>query len=132
MTARGSWVFALATEWPACGHAMADVWEQVRRSLPGRGQSIHRPGGLVRYALREVPPPAAPSVVARPPTPRVAQMRECEGSHIQVLLFRPVADERLCRACRCARAADTGGSSVDASVTATVRGAAAVRAALRE
>ena len=122
---------ALAAEWLVCGHAVADVREQVRRSLPGRGQSIHRPGGLVRYALREVPPVATPSLAAPPPTPRVVHMRECEGSHVQALLFRPVADERLCRACRCARAADAGNSSADASVTAAVRGAAAVRAALR-
>lgn len=47
----------LAAQWPARGHTVADVREQVRRCLPGRGQPIHRPGGLVRYVLREVPHP---------------------------------------------------------------------------
>ncbi|MFF7596097.1 hypothetical protein [Streptomyces mirabilis] len=36
---------ALAAEWLACGHTVADVREQVRRCLPGRGQFIHRPVG---------------------------------------------------------------------------------------
>ncbi|MFF4348160.1 hypothetical protein [Streptomyces sp. NPDC001530] len=124
---------ALAAEWLACGHTVADVREQVWRSLPGRGQSIHRPGGLVRYVLREIPPVAAPPIAGAPamPTPRVAQMRECEGYHVQALLFRPVADEVLCRGCRRAQAVDTGGSPAVASVAAAVRGAAAVRAALQ-
>jgi hypothetical protein len=121
----------LAAGWLACGHTVADVREQVRRCLPGWGQSIHRPGGLVRYVLREIPPVIAPVVAAPPPTPRVAQMRECEGYHVQALLFRPVADEVLCRGCRRARAADTGGSPAIASMAAAVRGAAAVRAALQ-
>nr|WSY52294.1 hypothetical protein OG999_20670 [Streptomyces sp. NBC_00886] len=132
---------ALAAEWLASGHTVADVREQVRRSLPGRDRFIHRPGGLMRYVLREIPPVAArpvpdPSPGAAPPLPmpRVAQMRECEGNHVQVLLFRPVADERLCRGCRCASAsasvADGGSPSAGTSVAAAVRGAAAVRAAL--
>jgi hypothetical protein len=122
---------ALAAEWLACGHTVADVREQVRRCLPGRGQPIHRPGGLVRYVLREIPPVVMPVTAAPPPTPRVAQMRECEGDHVQALLFRPVADEVLCRGCRRAQAADAGSSPAVASVAAAVRGAAAVRAALQ-
>ncbi|MEV0171093.1 hypothetical protein AB0I00_08180 [Streptomyces sp. NPDC050803] len=112
---------ALAVEWLACGHTAADVREHVRRALPGRGHAIHRPGGLVRYVLRDVPPVPA----AAPPSPRVAQMRECEGSHTQPLLFRPVADEPLCRDCRSTQAAGGGRAQV------AVRGAAAARAVLR-
>ncbi|WP_406172914.1 hypothetical protein [Streptomyces sp. NBC_00996] len=122
---------ALAAEWLACGHTVADVREQVRRCLPGQGQFIHRPGGLVRYVLREIPPVVTPVAAAPAPTPRVAQMRECEGDHVQALLFRPVADEVLCRGCRRAQAADAWGSPAVASVAAAVRGAAAVRAVLR-
>jgi hypothetical protein len=91
---------ALAAEGLDCGHTAAAVREHVRRALPGRGQPIHRPGGLVRYVLREVPPltpvVAAP-VTAAPQLPRVARMREREGRHTQPRLFLPVADERLCR-----------------------------------
>ncbi|MDQ0992655.1 hypothetical protein [Streptomyces sp. V3I7] len=124
---------ALVAEWLASGHTAADVREQVRRALPGRERRIHRPGGLVRYVLREVPPP--PPVPAPAPTsprlPRVAQMRECEsGRHTQPLLFQPVEDEVLCRGCRTARAGESSSSGAGGNVT--VRGAAAARAALRE
>ena len=100
-----------------------------------REQVIHRPGGLVRYVLRDVPPPAAPvpaaAAAAAPRLPRVAQMRECEsGRHTQPLLFRPVADESLCRICRSARAKERSVGGEGAQVA--VRGAATVRAVLRE
>ncbi|KUL36203.1 hypothetical protein [Streptomyces regalis] len=127
---------ALAGEWLARGHTAAAVRECVRRALPGRGQVIRRPGGLVRYVLSEVPPPPLTPAVAAPENaapqlPRVAQMRECEGRHTQPLLFRPVADERLCRACRSARAAVGEGAAGFEGVQVAVQGAAVVRAALR-
>lgn len=85
----------------------------------------------MRYVLREVPPvPPATAAIAPPPS-RVAQMRECEsGRHIQPLLFRPVAGERLCRACRTVRAEQSGGSVPADGAQVAVRGAAAVRAVL--
>ncbi|MGC9535430.1 hypothetical protein [Streptomyces sp. UG1] len=47
-------------------------------------------------------------------------------------LGQPVADERLCRDCRRARAgAEAGSVPADRAAQAVVRGAAAVRAALR-
>lgn len=125
---------ALAAQWLDCGHTAADVREHVRRALPGRGQPIHRPGGLVRYVLREVPPLApvvAAPVTAAPQLPRIAQMRECEGRHTQPRLFLPVADERLCRACRSGRAATGEGAAGGDGVEVAVRGAAVARAALR-
>ncbi|MEU6087597.1 hypothetical protein ABZ865_12435 [Streptomyces sp. NPDC047085] len=122
---------ALAAEWLAYGHTAADVREQVRRALPGRERVIHRPGGLVRYVLREIPPLPPATVTSVPPPPRVAQMRECEsGRHTQPLLFRPVADESLCRDCHSAQAVEEAGSS-PAGGQVAVRGAAAVRAVLR-
>ncbi|GAA3368544.1 hypothetical protein GCM10020367_07320 [Streptomyces sannanensis] len=109
---------ALAAEWLACGHTVGSVRDAIRRGLPGQGRAIHRPGGLVRHVLRDVAP--AP---ADPPRPRVAEMRECAGAHVQPRLFRPVADEKLCGECRQDRAEADG-------TLVTARGAAAARAAL--
>ncbi|MEV0781257.1 hypothetical protein [Streptomyces sp. NPDC050428] len=89
---------ALAAQWLACGHTPEGVRTEIRRNLPAADTYIHSPGGLIRYILLD---PQA--VHAPPPTPepRVARMRECVGErHIQPLLFRPVADEDLCRTCR--------------------------------
>jgi hypothetical protein len=117
---------ALASDWLAAGFDVDGVREGIRRQLPSRGTEVHHPGGLVRYVLRDVPPLEA--TPEPPPPPRVASMIECAGDrHIQPLLFRPVADEDQCPACRQARAEDHAPG--EASVA--VRGAAAVRAALR-
>lgn len=99
----------LAAAWLAAGHSSADIHAHVLRGLPGAGTPVQRPGGLLRYLLREVPPPAPvrPPVPERTPSsigPRLsdwlASAVECEGAqHIQPMLFRPVGDEKLCRMC---------------------------------
>lgn len=97
----------LAARWLVAGHTPADVREHVRRCLPRDGTPVHRPGGFLRYLLREVPPPPPPPEAPDAQDPqdrprlsaRLAGARECEGEHIQPMLFRPVGDERLCRAC---------------------------------
>ncbi|MFG2871453.1 hypothetical protein [Streptomyces sp. NPDC048338] len=89
---------ALAARWLAAGHSAESLRGAVARSLPARGEPVHHPGGLLRYILREVPPPSAP---ATPPPPTVAAMRECTGArHVQPMLFRPLAEEELCGPCR--------------------------------
>ncbi|MFF0433320.1 hypothetical protein ACFYU9_13970 [Streptomyces sp. NPDC004327] len=100
----------LAAAWLAApGHSSADVHAHVLRGLPGAGTPVQRPGGLVRYLLREVPPvrPARPPEPVRAPQstgPRLSEWLasavECEGDgHIQPMLFRPVGDEKLCPMC---------------------------------
>ncbi|MFG2896960.1 hypothetical protein ACGFZH_07815 [Streptomyces zaomyceticus] len=97
----------LAARWLAAGHTSADVHEHVLRGLPGAGTPVHRPGGLVRYLLREVPPRTLPRPEPSRPSPaprlssRLEGTRECaSGAHTQPMLFRPVADEALCADCR--------------------------------
>ncbi|MFF7318409.1 hypothetical protein ACFZAB_16735 [Streptomyces albogriseolus] len=102
----------LVSRWLAAGHTPTAVRTHILRSLPDDGTPVHRPGGLLRYLLRDVPhAPAAPAPgaatappAARHPGPtrpssRLAGLRECEGDHVQATLFRPVAEETLCRAC---------------------------------
>ncbi|MFF6875574.1 hypothetical protein ACFY9S_09700 [Streptomyces sp. NPDC012474] len=104
----------LVSRWLAAGHTPPDIRTHILRGLPDDGTPVHRPGGLLRYLLRDVPPaPAAPAPApgaatsppaARPSDPtrlssRLAALRECEGDHVQATLFRPVAEETLCRAC---------------------------------
>lgn len=96
----------LTARWLAAGHTSADVHEHVLRGLPGAGTPVQRPGGLVRYLLREVPPRTLPrpEASASPPGPRLSSRlqgaRECaSGAHTQPMLFRPVADEVLCSEC---------------------------------
>lgn len=97
----------LAARWLAAGHTSTDVHEHVLRGLPGAGTPVHRPGGLVRYLLREVPPRTLPrpEQSSPPSAPRLSSRlegaRECaSGAHTQPMLFRPVADEALCADCR--------------------------------
>ncbi|MEV7373045.1 hypothetical protein AB0O51_19505 [Streptomyces sp. NPDC090301] len=92
----------LAARWLDAGHSSADIHEHVLRGLPGAGTPVHRPGGLVRHLLRDVPPRALPA----PPPPAPARLsvrlegaRECTGHHTQPMLFRPHGDETLCAAC---------------------------------
>ncbi|MET7755921.1 hypothetical protein ABZT27_14585 [Streptomyces sp. NPDC005389] len=96
----------LAARWLAAGHTSADVHEHVLRGLPGAGTPVQRPGGLVRYLLREVPPRALLRPEQSPPrsgprlSSRLQGARECaNGAHTQPMLFRPVADEALCADC---------------------------------
>lgn len=121
----------LAAAWLTAGHTAEALLAEVRRNLPTDDVRVPRPGGLVRYLWREVPTLAPLPVTPPPPPPsRVSAMRECEGrSHVQPLLFRPVADEDHCGDCRRTRAgrADPEPGWVDT----TRRGAAAAREAMR-
>lgn len=102
----------LTVHWLAAGHTPAAIRAHILRNLPDGGTRVHRPGGLLRYLLGEVPPvprPRTPPLLrdAPPHTPqeppglssRLATLRECEGHHVQATLFRPVGDETLCPQC---------------------------------
>ncbi|MFI8190718.1 hypothetical protein ACIF8T_18220 [Streptomyces sp. NPDC085946] len=99
----------LVSRWLAAGHTPAAVRTHVLRGLPDDGTPVHRPGGLLRYLLREVPPVSGTDGTAVTPAPdrpgpvrppgRLAALRECEGDHVQATLFRPAGDETLCRRC---------------------------------
>ncbi|WP_190139397.1 hypothetical protein [Streptomyces longispororuber] len=110
----------LAERWLALGHSVDDVHDEIRRGLP---PVIHKPGGLIRYLLSDPAPP-------RPPQPQGSALRECAGPHPQPLLFRPVAGEDRCGACR-REHAEREAAAPGAGSHAAARGAAAVRAALR-
>ncbi|MFF8838658.1 hypothetical protein [Streptomyces sp. NPDC015130] len=92
----------LVARWLSAGHTSADIHEHIRRGLPGSGTPVQRPGGLVRYLLRDVPhltpPPPAPHGPPRL-SARLEGTVECAGGHTQPMLFRPVADEVLCPDC---------------------------------
>ncbi|MFJ6250428.1 MULTISPECIES: hypothetical protein [unclassified Streptomyces] len=107
----------LAARWLDAGHTSADVHEHVLRGLPGAGTPVHRPGGLVRYLLRDVPPRALPqpndfSASGPRLSSRLEGARECSGDHVQPMLFRPVGDETLCARCA-ARTPDRPSASSD-------------------
>jgi hypothetical protein len=92
----------LTARWLDAGHTSADVHEHILRGLPGAGTPVHRPGGLVRYLLREVaprPPVAVPTGPGPQLSARLAGTRECTGPHDQATLFRPAGDETRCPAC---------------------------------
>ncbi|MGW2080647.1 hypothetical protein ACWCOW_27550 [Streptomyces sp. NPDC001939] len=92
---------ALASAWLEAGHTPGGIRAHVQRSLPGPKQPIHKPGGLLRYILSDVPPAPAGEESRRPEPvqPRIAQLRECEGVHTQARLFRPEGDEEFCGEC---------------------------------
>ncbi|MEV5931389.1 hypothetical protein AB0L56_01130 [Streptomyces sp. NPDC052079] len=97
----------LVSHWLAAGHTPAAIRTHILRGLPDDGTPVHRPGGLLRYLLRDVPPAPTPTSVAptaERPAPtgsssRLATLRECEGDHVQATLFRPAGNETLCRRC---------------------------------
>lgn len=97
----------LVSAWFAAGHTPTAVRTHILRGLPDDGTPVHRPGGLLRYLLRDVPPvptpagraPASERPVPGRPSGRLAALRECEGDHVQATLFRPTGDETLCRRC---------------------------------
>lgn len=96
----------LISRWLTAGHAPTAIRTHILRGLPDDGTPVHRPGGLLRYLLRDVPPPPGPDTtpaVERPaparPSSRLAALRECDGDHVQATLFRPTGDETLCRRC---------------------------------
>jgi hypothetical protein len=99
---------ALTLRWLEAGHGPGDVRTHLLRGMPTNGSPVLRPGGLVRYLLREVPPlraatpagPGRPATAAGPPSPSLAAaFRECEGEHDTVTVFRPRHDESLCPRC---------------------------------
>ncbi|WP_229861055.1 hypothetical protein, partial [Streptomyces litmocidini] len=98
----------LAARWLDAGHTPTDVHAHIRRCLPTDGTPVHRPGGLVRHLLRDVPPrePHPPATTPAPApapgnrlSPRLRGTRECAGDHTQATLFRPVGDETHCASC---------------------------------
>ncbi|MEW1870032.1 hypothetical protein AB0420_18190 [Streptomyces caelestis] len=96
----------LVSHWLTAGHTPTAIRTHILRGLPDDGTPVHRPGGLLRYLLRDVPPvpdPGTASAAERPaparPSSRLAALRECEGDHVQATLFRPAGDEILCRRC---------------------------------
>ncbi len=96
----------LVSRWLAAGHTPTAIRTHILRGLPDDGTPVHRPGGLLRYLLRDVPPAPAPDTTpaAEHPAParpssRLAALRECEGDHVQATLFRPTGEETLCSRC---------------------------------
>ncbi|WP_369145690.1 hypothetical protein [Streptomyces sp. R44] len=96
----------LAARWLDAGHSSLDVHAHILRGLPGDGTSVHHPGGLVRYLLRDVPRRELPSLTLPSPrasgesvSVRLRGTRECAGDHTQTTLFRPLSDETLCPVC---------------------------------
>ncbi|MFE9925956.1 hypothetical protein ACFYQA_31645 [Streptomyces sp. NPDC005774] len=58
----------LTARWLAAGHPPAAVRLHILRGLPDDGSTVHRPGGLLRYLLRDAPPvPAGQEPEATPP-----------------------------------------------------------------
>ncbi|MEX0172449.1 hypothetical protein [Streptomyces sp. LMG1-1-1.1] len=104
----------LAARWLDAGYTPSDVHAHVLRGLPGAGTPVHRPGGLVRYLLRDVPPRKPGPVPAAEPASelvsapvrhrlsvRLEGARECAGDgHTQPMLFRGEEGETLCGECR--------------------------------
>ncbi|MGW1533295.1 hypothetical protein [Streptomyces aureus] len=104
----------LTARWLEAGHPPTAVRMHVLRGLPDDGTPVHRPGGLLRHLLRDVPPPpdapapapghAPLAAVAGPRlSRRLTGTRECEGHHTQPRLFRPIGEESLCPACTARR-----------------------------
>ncbi|AJF65385.1 hypothetical protein [Streptomyces vietnamensis] len=91
----------LAARWLDAGHTSTDVHEHILRGLPSASTPVHRPGGLVRYLLRDVPRRELPSLVSSGPriSARLEGARECAGRHTQTTLFRPLGDETHCAEC---------------------------------
>ncbi|MER6097112.1 hypothetical protein ABT154_14900 [Streptomyces sp. NPDC001728] len=93
----------LAARWLDTGHSSTDVHEHILRGLPGSTTPVHRPGGLVRYLLRDVPPRSLPPHPAPSSgnrlSPRLEGARECAGDHTQPMLFRPLGGETHCAEC---------------------------------
>ncbi|KAB1988725.1 hypothetical protein [Streptomyces triticiradicis] len=98
----------LTARWLEAGHPPTAIRAHILRGLPDDGTPVHRPGGLLRHLLRDVPPPPAvapgPDAAPAPPGPRtsarLAALRECEsGRHTQATLFRPTGHETHCARC---------------------------------
>ncbi|MEV4739771.1 hypothetical protein [Streptomyces sp. NPDC049555] len=123
----------VAGEWFQRGGGLPDLREALTSGLP---DVVHSPAALVRNRLMRKMPIAPTFAEQREADrraataaagPRVAEMQECAGDHVQPLLFRPVDGETLCPSCRCADAE----AGVAGAIAAAVRGGAAVRELLR-
>ncbi|MEU9332090.1 hypothetical protein AB0D49_02870 [Streptomyces sp. NPDC048290] len=101
----------LTDRWLDAGHPPTAIRTHILRGLPDDGTPVHRPGGLLRHLLRDVPPvqedaPSSSPAPAPLPTggfrlsPRLLASRECQGDHLQPTLFRPLGDETHCQHCR--------------------------------
>ncbi|MEU1783765.1 hypothetical protein ABZ545_30425 [Streptomyces abikoensis] len=105
---------------------MPDLREALVAGLP---EVVHSPGALVRNRLTRKMPSTPTFAEQREAdrrttvSPRVSEMRECAGHHVQPRLFRPVDGETLCPAWRCADAE----AGVAPAIDAAVRGGAAAR-----
>ncbi|MEU1823054.1 hypothetical protein ABZ502_11535 [Streptomyces abikoensis] len=117
----------LAGEWFQRGADMPDLREALVVGLP---EVVHSPGALVRNRLTRKMPSTPTFAEQREAdrrttaSPRVSEMRECAGHHVQPRLFRPVDGETLCPACRSDDDAEAG---VAPAIDAAVRGGAAAR-----
>ncbi|MGV9904269.1 hypothetical protein ACWDU8_17585 [Streptomyces sp. NPDC003388] len=122
----------LTARWLATGHPATAIRAHILRNLPDGGTRVHRPGGLLRYLLAEVPPlPSASTSLSpryAPPhtqqehpglSTRLATLRECEGDHVQATLFRPVHDENLCPQCAPQPSPGSGGGSPSCGTDST-------------
>ncbi|MEW2575393.1 hypothetical protein [Streptomyces syringium] len=123
----------VAGEWFQRGGGMPDLREALASGLP---DVVHSPAALVRNRLMRKMPPvptfaeqreADRRAAAAAAGPRVTDMRECPGDHVQPLLFRPVDGETLCPSCRCSDVE----AGVAGAIAAAVRGGAAVRELMR-
>jgi hypothetical protein len=107
----------LVLRWLEAGHTTRDVCAHLLRGMPSDGSPVLRPGGLVRYLLRDVPPVSLPSprgvgsdrCDASPPPRPVTGLLECEGDHDTVTVFRPRGGETLCGRCLRGEASGAGG-----------------------
>ncbi|MEW1659023.1 hypothetical protein [Streptomyces sp. NPDC093707] len=126
----------LAGTWLQRGATAGDIRNALVSGLP---ETVHWPAALVRDRLVRKMPDAPPfayrratGASAKPPvTPSVAAMRECAGEHLQPLLFRPVAEERRCAACRSEPPETATADDGPAPVSAGKALFAAVRVAMR-
>ncbi|MGH3309531.1 MAG: hypothetical protein ACRDP3_02935 [Streptomyces sp.] len=73
--------------------------EQVVRTLTQGLTDARSPLGALHWRLQHALPTPSPLTTPTAPPPRVARMRECEGSHLQPRLFLPSADETRCPDC---------------------------------
>ncbi|WP_162889965.1 hypothetical protein [Streptomyces olivoreticuli] len=125
----------IAGQWFQRGASMTDLRDALTSGLP---PAVRSPAGLTHNRLtRKMPDPSTrPQQCAdghqmAGPSSRLAGTRECQGTHVQTQLFRPVADEVLCQQCRRETTEAEGEpEQVSAAVAAALRGAAAVRASL--
>ncbi|MEU4209950.1 hypothetical protein AB0F13_08110 [Streptomyces sp. NPDC026206] len=85
----------LAAEWLLRGATVKELREALTDGLP---EPVHSAVALVRNRLTRKMPPIPPFGGPAAPTPGPQPLRGCAGTCDRV--FRPVADETMCRDCR--------------------------------